>query len=210
MDIPNLVIRYLLETWNFSHRKHSIIWFSNSAFCITNRGAAWSSGFTVSDSWLQTDQNKMLNKFKMHTMQCPCTGNQVFQPNWHDWFNWIIIIAYCTYYIMFTIQGLMTIETGPMSHRRGWPHVRFSAKLSLMIFQICDRLWENSAKVIFQMWMFLCFINLYLHVQNILCKGHHSISNILWVITFWNVGLGKKWFLDIFEVWIWNYIGIVH
>jgi hypothetical protein len=29
----------------------------------------------------------------------------------------------------------------------------------------------------------------------ILCKGHHSISNILWVITFRNVCLGKKWFL---------------
>jgi hypothetical protein len=26
--------------------------------------------------------------------------------------------------------------------------------------------------------MFMCFINLY-HVQNILCKGHHSVSNIL-------------------------------
>jgi hypothetical protein len=67
----------------------------------------------------------------------------------------------------------------------------------------------------FQMSMFMCFINLY-HVQNILCKGHHSISNILWVITFLNVGLrklrlGKKWFLDIFEVWIklyWNTINL--
>jgi hypothetical protein len=61
-----------------------------------------------------------------------------------------------------------------------------------------------------KMSMFVCFINLY-HVQNILCKGHHSISNILWVITFWNIGkLGKKLFLYIFEVWIkelyWNTI----
>jgi hypothetical protein len=64
----------------------------------------------------------------------------------------------------------------------------------------------------FQMSMFMCFINLLsiqmYHVQNILCKGHHSISNILWVITFWNVGLGKKRFWYIFEVWIkelyWN------
>jgi hypothetical protein len=48
------------------------------------------------------------------------------------------------------------------------------------------------------------------HVQNILCKGHQSISNILLVITFWNVGIGKKWVLDSFEVWIkelyWNTI----
>jgi hypothetical protein len=52
--------------------------------------------------------------------------------------------------------------------------------------------------------MRMCFINLY-HVQNILCKGHHSISNILWVITFWNVGLGKlglEGFLHIFVVLI--------
>jgi hypothetical protein len=77
---------------------------------------------------------------------------------------------------------------------------------------ICDRLWEPSQSHLFLMSMFMCFINLY-HVQNILCKGHHSISNILWVnITFWNVGLltlGKKWFLYIFEVRIWNYIGIL-
>jgi hypothetical protein len=59
--------------------------------------------------------------------------------------------------------------------------------------------------------MFMCFINLY-HVQNILCKGHHSIAQIFCEL-FWNVGLGKlgkKLFLDIFEVWIkeldWNTI----
>jgi hypothetical protein len=71
---------------------------------------------------------------------------------------------------------------------------------------------KPSQSHLFQMSMFMCFINLY-HVQNILCKGHHSISNMLWVITFWNVGLGKlgkKWFLGIFEVWTkelyWNTI----
>jgi hypothetical protein len=47
-----------------------------------------------------------------------------------------------------------------------------------------------SQSFFFQMSIFMCFINLY-HMQNILCRGHHSISNILWVITCWNVGLGK-------------------
>jgi hypothetical protein len=56
---------------------------------------------------------------------------------------------------------------------------------------------KTQPKSFFQMSIFMCFVNLY-HMQNILCNGHHSISNILWVITFWNVGLGKKWFLDIF------------
>jgi hypothetical protein len=59
---------------------------------------------------------------------------------------------------------------------------------------------KPSQSHFFMMSMFMCFINLY-HVQHILCNGHHSIYNILWVIIFWNVGL---------EVWIkelyWNTI----
>jgi hypothetical protein len=77
---------------------------------------------------------------------------------------------------------------------------------------VLAKMWPSmgnpSESHFFQMSMFMCFINLY-HEQNILCKGHHSISNILWVtctcITFWNVDfltVGKKWFLYIFEVWI--------
>jgi hypothetical protein len=45
------------------------------------------------------------------------------------------------------------------------------------VWYICRPSWENPAKVIFQMSMFMSFANLY-HVQNIWCKGHHSISNI--------------------------------
>jgi hypothetical protein len=68
---------------------------------------------------------------------------------------------------------------------------------------ICDRLWENPAKVIvFRVSMFMCFIKLY-HLQNILCIVH-SISNILCLHFEMLVleNLEKNWFLDIFEVWI--------
>jgi hypothetical protein len=42
-----------------------------------------------------------------------------------------------------------------------------------------SRYGKTQPKSFFQMSMFMCFIDL-CHVQNIiLCKGHHSISNIL-------------------------------
>jgi hypothetical protein len=85
-------------------------------------------------------------------------------------------------------------------------------KLTSDKYDMYDRIWGKPSQSNFvQRSMFMCFINLHVdHVQNILCKGHRSIWNILWGITFWNVGLGKKWFLYIFEVWIkefyWNTI----
>jgi hypothetical protein len=90
----------------------------------------------------------------------------------------------------------------------------------LVLFMHVNKLYTSNTIVTVcgktQRKSFFSDVNVYVfcHVQNILCKGHRSISNILWIITFWNVGLGKhrkKWFLDIFEVWIkeLRYIGIL-
>jgi hypothetical protein len=62
---------------------------------------------------------------------------------------------------MYFLEGCRPTTSGPKI-----PSIKISVNSK------CDRRWENPAKVIFQMPMFMCFINLY-HMQNILCKGHH-------------------------------------
>jgi hypothetical protein len=70
------------------------------------------------------------------------------------------------------------------------PFILTRLQVQLTTCRICDRLWENPAKVIFFRCQCLCVLLIY-HMQNILCKGHHSISNILWVVTFWKFCLLK-------------------
>jgi hypothetical protein len=78
----------------------------------------------------------------------------------------------------------------------------------------CDHRWENPASNFFQMSMFIrvmapygpfCVLLIYITCR-IFCAKGITVSQIFCeFITFWNVGLGKlgkKWFLDIFEVWI--------
>jgi hypothetical protein len=96
-----------------------------------------------------------------------------------------------------------------------WINWSFWPKMALLCIGVHDyllyvTLYEKTQLKSFFRCQCLCVLLIYITCRIFCAKG---ISNILWVIIFWNVDhltLRKQWFLDIFEVWIkelyWNAI----
>jgi hypothetical protein len=101
-------------------------------------------------------------------------------------------------------KGLLVEQDTEYSHKLGL--VLFFVLSPSVIYVTVYTMGKPSQSHFFRC-QCLCVLLIYITCRIFCAKGHHStcISNILWVIAFWNV----SWSWKTFEVWIKNYIRIL-